>query len=174
MQTHELLTTLEGHSLFVTSLAFPPESDRLASTSLDGGIRLWTLDDSHHLSLEDCEASQFRSIAVSDCGTFLVAADYATHLVAVYDLAMFSLLTRFSNHTSQFWAVASSPCGSFILSGSWDKILRTWFNPFKFRDQECLQPEIEGRQSSKQYAGLHWSGSSRGDAETARMLSEQV
>ena len=69
VQTGALLSTLEGHSYDVNSVAFSPDSARLASGSNDDTIKLWDVETGALLSTLEGHSNSVNSVAFSPDGT---------------------------------------------------------------------------------------------------------
>jgi hypothetical protein len=67
------LTTLDGHQEKVCSLAFSPDGQILASSSLDGTVRLWNVSDYQSLLTLDGDGSPIWAVAISPDGQTLAS-----------------------------------------------------------------------------------------------------
>jgi len=71
--TFEKITTLQGHSQTILSLAFSPDGQILASGSEDNTIKLWDVANSRELLTLDAHANDVASVAFSADGSSLAS-----------------------------------------------------------------------------------------------------
>ncbi len=64
---------LQGHSAFVSSVAFSPDGKYLASSSKDTTLRLWSVESKKQLSMLQGHSSTVYSIAFSPDSKYLVS-----------------------------------------------------------------------------------------------------
>ena len=122
--------SVSGHTNNVLSLAFKPNSYRLASGSGDNTIRLWDVEDLNnlrHVRTLRGHTSYVASVAWSPDGRTLASAswDGTVRLWNPDNGINFAVLR---GHTESVRCVAWSPDGRILASGSQDDTVRLW-NP---------------------------------------------
>ncbi|NHB67917.1 nSTAND1 domain-containing NTPase [Perlabentimonas gracilis] len=76
IETGELLDVLRGHSAKITGLAFSSDGRYMASSSYDGSVRLWHLDDLNTLPIVfDDHETWVTSVTFTPDGKFIVSGD---------------------------------------------------------------------------------------------------
>jgi WD40 repeat protein/predicted Ser/Thr protein kinase len=146
-QTHETVAHFRGHEKYVQSVAFSPDSSRLASCSWDHKVRLWQVDSGACQVLHGHTGEVFGAAFHPD-GTRLATAG-RDRAIWLWDLARGVAVARLPGHTSYVWSVAWSPDGTTLASGSGDFTVRLWDKaPLKTRYQarreaRALRPEAE-------------------------------
>jgi len=133
--TPESFCVLSGHSSFVYTVAFSPDSKLLASGSCvssgspemceAGEIRLWEVSTGQPVGVLRGGRFWVLGLAFSPDGWFLAAAssDYSVYL---WDVSTGNLLQTLSGHRAPVWAVAFSPDGQLLASASTDGTVRLW------------------------------------------------
>ena len=121
---------VSGHTNTVLSLAFKPNSYRLASGSVDKTIRIWDVgdrDNLQHVRTLRGHTEGVVSVAWSPDGRTLASAsgDGTVRLWNPNNGINFAVLR---GHTEGVNSVAWSPDGRILASGSRDKTIRLW-NP---------------------------------------------
>ena len=71
--THETITTLEGHTDYVTSVAFSPNGTLLASGSDDETVRLWSVEKRETIAIFEGHMDYVTSVAFSPNGALLAS-----------------------------------------------------------------------------------------------------
>ena len=117
-----------GHTGHVLTLAFKPNSYRLASGSADGTIRIWDVgdrDNLRHLHTLRGHTSWVESVAWSPDGRTLASGshDGTVRLWNPDNGINFAVLR---GHTKYVYSVAWSPDGRILASGSNDSTIRLW------------------------------------------------
>jgi hypothetical protein len=116
---------LEGHEDRVTSVAFSPDGQRLATGSDDGTARVWdAATGAEVLRLEGLEG-QFTSVAFSPDGQRL-AIGSGDSTARVWDFATGTEVLRLEGHESWVLSVTFSPDGLRLATGSADGTAQVW------------------------------------------------
>ncbi|MCR9245660.1 MAG: protein kinase [bacterium] len=123
------LTTLEGHSHWISDAAFQPGSDRVATASVDGTVRLWDLANGmppgiwqhdgvvQHVAFDRSGKRALTHGYVSEAGPFHAQvwdADTGTRLASCKDHSRFVL------------AAAIAPSGEFVATYGDSDHVRLW------------------------------------------------
>ena len=117
--------TLEGHAGWVTSVAFSPDGQRLASGSDDKTVKIWDSATGKELFALKGHAGPVRSVAFSPDGQRL-ASGSNDQTVKIWDSATGKELFSLKGHAGVVWSVAFSPDGQRLASGSEDKTVKIW------------------------------------------------
>jgi WD40 repeat protein len=147
-RTREQSASWSGHRTWINTIAFSPDSGRLASVSSDRTVRVW------RVATGECEAvlsghtDEVFAAAFHPNGTRL-ATGGRDRAVWLWDLARGEEVARLPGHTSYVWSLAFSRDGATLVSGSGDFTVRLWDTaPLKTRyearrEAEALRPEAE-------------------------------
>ena len=115
------IATLAGHTSEVTSLAFSPDGQILASGEGNGIIRLWDLATLRYGSLISSLAI---SLAFSPDGQMLASGSLDE--INLWNVASGENIATFKGHIGIVNSVAFSPDGQTLASGTSDNIVRLW------------------------------------------------
>ena len=118
----------------ILSVAFSPDSERLAAGSDDGEIRLWRVMDAQTLLSYRGHTNWIWSVAWSPDGQML-ASGSADHTVKLWDPSSGECLKTLPVNTHTVCSVAWSPDGRTLASGGDDQTVRLW-NP---SSGDCLK-----------------------------------
>ena len=118
-------TVLSGHTSGVTSVAFSPDGNTLASGSWDDTIRIWDVATGSHK--EPLRGNRYivYSVAFSPDGNTLASASGDTN-IRLWDVATGRLKHTLTEHWNTSNTVAFSPDGNTIASGSDDATIMLW------------------------------------------------
>jgi WD40 repeat protein len=113
----------EVYSASISSVAWSPNSQRIASVSLDSTIRLWNASIcAPELTLAPCGVS---AISWSPGGTCIASGSWDSK-VRVWDVATGACGKVLLGHARCVSSISWSPDGERIASGSWDSTVRVW------------------------------------------------
>lgn len=109
----------------ITSVAFSPDGEKLATGEGSGEIRIWRIADEQPLIVPFASTSWILSIQFSPDGKFL-AAGYTDCSIRLWDVETGNLERSFSGHSGSIWSVKFSPDGKILASGSADRLIKLW------------------------------------------------
>ncbi|OAB58603.1 hypothetical protein AY600_06375 [Phormidium willei BDU 130791] len=115
---------LVGHNTEVWGLAISPDSEKIASASRDGQLKIWRRDGTLLRTMQISETSGLTRVAWSSDNRLLAIARTDSK-IDVYTVDG-QLLTRLSGHQSVVGSVKFSPDGRFLLSGGEDRLGILW------------------------------------------------
>ncbi|WP_341526616.1 caspase family protein [Nostoc sp. UHCC 0302] len=117
--------SLEGHSNYVLSVAFSPDSKTIASASSDTTVKLWNAATGKEITTLKGHSSDVLGIAFSPDGKTIASASSDT-TVKLWNVATGKEITTLNGHSSYVLSVAFSPDGKTIASASLDNTLKLW------------------------------------------------
>jgi WD40 repeat protein len=117
--------TLTGHARFVSSVAFTPDGQWLASGCWDGTVKLWDVAKGELLFTWNAHELRVTSVAISPDGK-LLATGSDDGSCKIWDLAARRIRNILKRENGYVMAVAFSADGRWLASGSSYGVLRTW------------------------------------------------
>jgi hypothetical protein len=116
---------LEGHTDWVTAVAFSPDGRRILTGSPDQTALLWDAASGAPLKTLQGHAGSVYAVAFSPDGTRILTGS-GDNTARLWDAASGAQLKTLEGHTGPVSAVAFSPDGTHILTGSWDNTALLW------------------------------------------------
>ncbi|KAJ6088416.1 hypothetical protein N7486_009677 [Penicillium sp. IBT 16267x] len=123
--TGQSVSTLEGHSQAVTSIAWSPDGSQLALTSHNKIVKIWDLATRQSVFTLKGHSDMVSSIAWSPGGSRLASASY-DKTVRIWDPATGQSVSNLEGHSKLVSSISWSPDGSRFASASCDKTVRIW------------------------------------------------
>jgi WD40 repeat protein len=119
------LQTLDGHSSYVSSVAFSQDSTWLASTSDDRTVKIWDASSGACLQTLEGHSGRVTSVAFSHDSTRLASASY-DRTAKIWDASSGACLQTLDGHSSYVSSVAFSHDSTRLASASDDRTVKIW------------------------------------------------
>lgn len=116
---------LLGHLNTIHSVAFSPDSQRLASGSADKTIKVWNLKTGKAIASLAGNSGTMLSVAISPNGEILAGGSLLGR-IKLWNLKTGELIDTLSAHSRWVESVVFSPDGHILASGSSDKTVKLW------------------------------------------------
>ena len=114
-----------GHSGAVSSLAWSPDSRRIASAGYDTAIRVWDATTRALIYTYREQRDPIVAVAWSPDGR-AIAAGSLDATVTIWDVVKGVLLFTYRGHSDELTALAWSPDSQYIASASKDRAVHVW------------------------------------------------
>jgi WD40 repeat protein len=119
------LQTLEGHRYCVNSVAFSPDSTRLASGSYDNTVKIWDARSGACLHTLEGYGPGVTSVVFSP-DSMRLACGSMDKTVKIWDARSGACLQTLEGHKDWVHSVAFSPDSTRLASGPYDKTVKIW------------------------------------------------
>ena len=120
-----LIHTFTGYGAKVTSTAFSPSGEFLASGSNDRSVKVWRLADQSLVSDRFDHSQEVRAVAFSSDGQWL-ASGSDDHTAILYQTFDWTPIRTLTGHSDAIESVAFSPNSTRLATGSLDQTVRIW------------------------------------------------
>ena len=124
--------TLKGHSGWVTTMAFSPDGQHLASGSWDQTVKLWQVSTGKQLGTIGRKNKEIQALAFSHDGRWL-ATENSSNTVTLRDATNGQELRELASDkplgplgSNWVYSIAFSPDGQWLATGLDDKTVRLW------------------------------------------------
>jgi WD40 repeat protein len=125
-ESQALIRTFKGHADEVSSCAFSPDGNILATSSGDKTIRLWDLSSGKEKAVLTGHTSEVYHCTFSPAGGLLASAGGFDPLIRLWDAHTGQPKGVLTGHEGGVITCAFSPVGQIIASGSLDGTVRLW------------------------------------------------
>ena len=126
VKTRSSISSMTGHTFYVSSVALSPDHSRIASGSDDGSIRLWNAQSYEQIGKLHGHTNTIWSLSFSQDGRW-IASGSDDNTVRVWNSHTGQLIVPpLQGHTDSARSVAFTPDNHQLISGSDDKTLRIW------------------------------------------------
>ncbi|EMD58222.1 hypothetical protein COCSADRAFT_351273 [Bipolaris sorokiniana ND90Pr] len=129
-------STLEGHSDYISAIAFSSDGQLVASGSRDKTVRLWETATGTCRSTLEGHSDYVSAVAFSPDGQVVASSGGKTvrlletasgdKTVRLWETATGICRSTLEGHSQEISAIAFSPDGQLVASGSSDKTVRLW------------------------------------------------
>ncbi|MBD2081161.1 AAA-like domain-containing protein [Leptolyngbya sp. FACHB-17] len=113
-----------AHGAPIQKVAFSPDGRSIASSSLDGSVKLWQADTGKFLTSFVGHDGEVRAIAFSSS---ILATGGLDRTIKLWKLDG-TLIKTLLGHQDQIYSLAFSPDGTLLASASLDKTIKIWTN----------------------------------------------
>ncbi|KAF2264637.1 WD40 repeat-like protein [Lojkania enalia] len=136
------MLTLEGHGVYVYSVAFSHDSAWLVSGSWDRTFKIWDTSNGECLQTLEGHGARVNSVAFSHDSAWLASGSYDC-TVKIWDASSGECLQTLEGYSDSVNSVAFSHDSARLASGSYDRTVKIW----DASSGECLQT-LEGHSDS--------------------------
>jgi len=126
-QTHnwQCIHTLTGHKNLISSVAFSPNGEVIASGSDDKTIKLWQVQDGQEIVTLAGHANSVHTVVFSPDGKILASSSH-DKTIKLWRMKDAQEIRTLSGHINSVYGLAFSPDGETVASSSWDKTIKLW------------------------------------------------
>ncbi|KAH7825849.1 putative WD repeat-containing protein 51A [Monocercomonoides exilis] len=125
MPNPTFMSSFSGHTNWVRSACFSPDSRIIASGSDDRTVKLWSVNDNSCIHTLHGHIDYVTHVAFHPQGT-CVAACSTDRIIHIWDIRNQQLLQRYHAHSAAINQIAFHPEGRFLLSCSDDTKVNMW------------------------------------------------
>lgn len=123
--TFELVHRMDGHTNWISTIAFSPDSQYVLTGSKDTTAVLWNVETGQAQFVFRDSPQGLEIVAFSPDGRYAATGGLSTEAY-LYDLSTGSLVQTLVGHTNTVLRIAFHPDGKHIVTGSYDGTARVW------------------------------------------------
>jgi photosystem II stability/assembly factor-like uncharacterized protein len=117
--------SLQAHDGWVWDVAFSNDSERIASASADGTLKIWSVESGDLLGTLTGHTSTVSQVAFAPDGSTLASASWDGTL-RIWDVTTFATLNTLHGHDDWVLGLAYSPSGELLASSGADGKVLLW------------------------------------------------
>jgi len=121
----QCIHTLTGHKNLISSVAFSPNGEVIASGSDDKTIKLWQVQDAQEIVSLAGHTNSVHTVVFSPDGKILASSSH-DKTIKLWWMKDAQEIRTLSGHSNSVYGLAFSPDGETIASSSWDKTIKLW------------------------------------------------
>lgn len=121
----ELLQKLKGHEGVVTRCEFHPCRTLIGTCGQDYSWRLWDVETSQELLLQDGHAKECSAISFHQDGSLVLTGDHGG-VALLWDIRSGQCVHVFQGHVKKIVCAHFNPNGFVVATGSADHMVRVW------------------------------------------------
>jgi len=123
--TESASRTYQGHSAWVSTVAWSPDGQQIASGSWDKSVQVWDAATGRTILTYKGHTQTVKAAVWSPDGIYIASGSW-DNTVHIWQAATGDHLSHYDGHSAQVEAVAWSPNGVFIASTSHDCTVQVW------------------------------------------------
>ncbi|MEG5140166.1 MULTISPECIES: serine/threonine-protein kinase [unclassified Microcoleus] len=126
-QTHnwQCIHTLTGHKNLISSVAFSPNGEVIASGSDDKTIKLWQVQNGQEIVTLAGHANSVHTVVFSPDGKTLASSSHDKK-IKLWRMKDGQEIRTLAGHSNSVYGLTFSPDGETVASSSWDKTIKLW------------------------------------------------
>jgi WD40 repeat protein/serine/threonine protein kinase/DNA-binding XRE family transcriptional regulator len=125
LESGEAIRQFEGHTSFISEVAYSPDGKTALSGSWDASLILWDLESGEIIHQMLGHTDAVRAAAISPDGRMAVSGSKDGTLI-LWDLSTGEAIRRYHGHNVRVNSVDFSPDGGTVLSGADDGVVIEW------------------------------------------------